>query len=281
MSMTPDDIDRALSARLATGVDPIVPGQAAADRIMRTVAERAAGGRRARGFAGGSGAGLRAALLAAVVALLVGGVLGVSVVALHDRSTGGNPRQGGQVPPPVATQTPTPTASPPATPSPAATPTLATAVPPCDGATLTARLADQRGAAGTDGADIVLHNAGTIACTMEGYTNVQALSNGHAVQLGVTHSIGGTVLNNNNGTLPVTALVAVQPGADAYVAFEYSSVNSGPTQCPSYTALLITPPQGQHSVTVPAPNSLILCGGYGASIWLDEAPVSTTAYFAS
>jgi len=272
--MKPDELDSALRARLRGGIDPLVPGRAAEERVMLRLAAEAKSGRRGSVFGGG----LRTALVGAAALLVLGGVLGGSMVALHNRSSGGGGQARGPAP---AQASPSPSAAPTPSPPPTAAPTPSTAagLTPCEGATLTGQFTDESGAAGTAGADIVLHNSGSVACTMEGYTDIQGLAGGQPVQLGVTHSVGGTVLNNNNGTLPAVTLVTLQPGADAYVAIEHSDVNSGPTMCPSYTALLVTPPQGHTAVHVAVPGSILLCGGYGASIWIDEAPVSTTAYF--
>jgi hypothetical protein len=208
-----------------------------------------------------------------MVMLLLGGALAVSVT-LRNRAIGSGQPAGNPIPVP-ASPSPQVTASATA----AATATNQAGPPPCDGSMLTARFTDLSGAAGTEGGDIVLHNRGAVACTMQGYTNIQGVSDGKVVQLGVTHSAGGSVLNNNNGTLPTVKLLTLQPGQDAYVAVEYSGVTTGPTACPSFTTLLITPPQSQQAVTM-APSPIMLCGGYGASVWIDEAPVSTTAYFA-
>jgi hypothetical protein len=143
---------------------------------------------------------------------------------------------------------------------------------------LTARQYDQDGAAGTSGGDIALRNAGTVACTLEGYVNLQGVVGGHVVQLGVTHSIGGPLLNNSNGTLPTVRLVTLLPGKSAYVAYEVSDVINGPTPCASTQTLLITPPNDGAFVTL-ADTPISLCGGYHATLWIDIAPVSSVPYY--
>ena len=144
----------------------------------------------------------------------------------------------------------------------------------CDGGSLQVRLTDQVGAAGTEGGDIVLHNGGTATCTMEGYVSLQGLDNAQPVHIDVTHTGQGTLLNNNNGHLPSVQLITLEPGHDAYVAIQYSVVNSGPSSCASVTALLVTPPLSTRYATMAPPSPLTLCGG------IDEAPISTYRYFA-
>ncbi|MFZ0129113.1 MAG: hypothetical protein WB808_00190 [Candidatus Dormiibacterota bacterium] len=108
--------------------------------------------------------------------------------------------------------------------------------------------------------------------------NLQGVIGGRVVQLGVTHSAGGPLLNNNNGTLPMVRLLLLRPGGTAYVAFEDSDVPNGPTPCSSTQTLLITPPQGGHSVSLTG-TPVSLCGGFRAKLWIDIAPVSGTPYY--
>jgi Protein of unknown function (DUF4232) len=276
--MNPDELESALRARLRAALEPTAPGPAAQQRVMRALAAETArtGGRPRVPFAGR----LRATLVAVVALLAFGGALGGSLLALHERAAGGGAQTGGTTPlQPTTSPSDSTAVSPTTSPTPSPTTNAVAGPPPCDGGILIAHLADEMGAAGTQGADIVLHNNGSVACTMQGYTNIQGIAGAQVVQLGVTHSAGGTMLNNNNGKLPAVSLVTLQPGADAYVAIEHSDVTTGPTQCPSFTALLVTPPQGHDAVRVNSSGSILLCGGHGASIWIDEAPVSTTAYF--
>jgi hypothetical protein len=271
--MSNDDFEATLRERMSSAIDPMMPGPGATHRVMEGVAGAAAGGR-GNGAGRRMGRGLGSVLVASAVILLVGGALGVSL-ALRNQVVSPGPSSHTSPPGPVPTATPTPISSPPPSPAPSA------GIAACDGADLTARFADQDGAAGTLGGDIVLRNAGTAACTMEGYANLQGYAGGHVTQLGVTHSIGGTLLNNNNGTLPSVKPLTLQPGQTAYVAVEYSDVQSTTTACPSFTTLLITPPQGHHAVRMAGSGiTFMLCSAHGAAIWIDEAPVSLTAYFA-
>jgi hypothetical protein len=276
--MSDEHLEDALRAQLHAAIDPRVPGGAAEQRVLAAVTE--AGRARGGPFGFRVGPRLGAAIAAAMAVLVVGGALGLSLALRNGSLPGGHTAPAGSVPP-VITPTPSPTPSPlpSVSASPTATPSPSLAgIQPCAGDVLTARLYDQDGAAGTLGGDIALHNGGTVACTFKGYVNLQGLIGGHVVQLGVTHSAGGPLLNNNNHTLPTVRLVTVQPGHDAYVAFEDSDVPNGPTPCSSTQTLLITPPQGGHAISLTG-TPIPLCGGFHASLWIDIAPVSSIPFY--
>jgi Protein of unknown function (DUF4232) len=272
--MSSDDLEQTLRERLRGAIDPMVPGPEVTDRVMGAVAGAASTDR--RGGAAGSriGRGLGTLLVASLVVVLVGGALGISL-ALRGRTIPTAPSS--HTGPPATVPTPTPTIAPP---SPSATPSRGLTA--CRSADLKARFADQNGAAGTQGGDIVLENVGTAPCTMDGYTNLQGVARGHATQLGVTHNFSG--IFSNNGRPPVPRLVNLAPGHNAYVAVVYSDVQSTPKACPSYTTLLITLPNGGGAVLMAQPASayttFMLCSSVAAAIWIDEAPVSSIAYFA-
>ncbi len=266
--MSDDQLEDVLRARLHEAIDPRVPGPAAEQRVLAAVNE--AGHARAGWFGFRLGPRTGAAIAAAMVVLVVGGALGVSLALRDGRVSGTGPAVSV---PPVVTTSPSISASP----SPTASPTL-TGTQPCTAGALTARQYDQDGAAGTSGGDIALRNAGTVACTLEGYVNLQGVVDGQVVQLGVTHSIGGPLLNNNNGTLPTVRLVTLLPGKSAYVAYEVSDVINGPTPCSSTQTLLITPPNDGAFVTL-ANTPISLCGGHHATLWIDIAPVSNVPYY--
>jgi hypothetical protein len=270
--MSSNDIERTLRDRLRDAIDPKVPGPEATDRVMNSVAGKASGG--VRGGAGSRiGRGFGTLLVASLVVVLVGGALGISL-ALRGRNT---PAPSSHTNPPVV---PTATPSPAVTRQPSPTPSPSGGLATCRSADLSARFADQNGAAGTLGGDIVLKNIGTTPCTLDGYTDLQGVANGHATQLGVTHNYSG--IFSNNGRPPVPRLVTLAPGHNAYVAVVYSDVQSTSKACPSYTSLLITPPGDGSTVTmaIPALTPFMLCSSPAASIWIDEAPVSSIAYFA-
>lgn len=278
--MNGSHMDDAVRNRMHAALDPLVPGPDAHARVARSLREQTARTPRWPLFAPFR-RGAAAFAVAAAVVILLGGALTISL-ALRSRTTPPPAPAGHPVAPPTATATlspPTPSATPA---PPTAAPATATPMPSlaaCDGNMLSAVFGDQRGAAGTEGGDIALRNTSATPCTMDGYANLEGYSGGSLTQLGVTHSVGGTLLNNNNGTLPRQQRVVLQPGQTAYVAVEYSVVpdqsNSG--QCPTYTALAVTPPNGTHFAL--AQGSFMLCGGHGAQIWIDEAPVSTIAYY--
>jgi hypothetical protein len=267
--MSDDHIEDTLRARLHEAIDPRVQGHAAEERVL------AAAMRPAGRFGFRVGPRIGAAIAAATVVLVVGGALGVSLALRRGTSNNGHPAPAATAP--VIAPSFSPSVFPTATPSPTPSPSLE-GIQPCAAGVLTARLHDQDGAAGTLGGDIALRNGGRVACTLEGYVNLHGVIDGRVVQLGVTHSAGGPLLNNNNGTLPTVRLVTLQPGQNAYVAFENSDVPNGPTPCASTQTLLITPPQGGRAVSL-AGMPLTLCGGFHASLWIDIAPVSSTPYY--
>ena len=275
--MNDDNLEDTLRAHLRGAIDPRVPGPAAEQRVLGAVA--AAGSTHHVGLHVGPRIG--AAIAAAMVVLVVGGALGVSL-ALRKSNVPGGPSAPAATAPvilptpsfsPLPSVLPTPTPSP----SPALAPPVA-GIQPCTTAVLTARLFDQDGAAGAIGGDIALRNNGPVACTLKGYVNLQGVIAGRVVQLGVTHSADGPILNNNNGTLPTVRLVTVRPGQSAYVAFEDSDVPNGPTPCSASQSLLITPP-GDHRAVSLTRIPMTLCGGFHESLWIDIAPVSSTPYY--
>jgi Protein of unknown function (DUF4232) len=274
--MSDEQLEDALRAQLHDVIDPRVPGAAAEERVLAAVADA--------GHSSGArphfriGPGLGAVLAAAMVVLVVGGALGVSLALRGARTAG--PAPAGSTPP-VIVPSPSfsPLPSPSFSPSPTPTPSPEVAgIQPCSAGVLTARQYDQDGAAGSSGGDIALRNSGTVSCTLEGYVNLQGVVDGRVTQLGVTHSINAPLLNNSNGTLPTVRLVTVRPGQSAYVAYEVSDVINGPTPCASTQTLLITPPNDGSSVTL-ADTLVSLCGGFHATLWIDIAPVSSVPYY--
>jgi hypothetical protein len=131
--------------------------------------------------------------------------------------------------------------------------------------------------------DIALKNTSANGCTMNGYTNLQGLLNGHVTQLGVTH-VEAILINNNNGTMPTVESFVLHGGETAYVAVEWTDVQSSSEACTTFRTLLITPPhgsppQGNIADKVAVSPPAMLCPSHGAAIWINEGPVSLTRYF--
>jgi hypothetical protein len=275
--MSGDDFENSLREGMHGAIDPIVPGANAADRVMDAVTTSASHPRSR--FAGlPIGQGLGAVLMASVVVILVGGALGLSL-ALRGHQGNGQPLPTGPAATAGATNMPTPTPSP----MPTRTPSpIGDETADCVGSMLTATFTDFDGAAGSEGGDIALENVSGAGCTMDGYTNLQGLADGQATQLGVTHT-QATLINNSNGTMPIVQSFVLQAGQTAYVAVEWTDVQSTSTACPTFQTFVITPPSGQGSVTMSThplnPASFMLCASHGAAIWINEAPVSLTRYF--
>jgi hypothetical protein len=271
--MTGDDFENTLSEGMHGAIDPIVPGANAANRVMDAVTTSASQPRSR--FAGlRIGRGLGAVLMASVVVVLVGGALGISLAV---RGHSGQPLPG-----PAATEGATSTPMPTPTPSPTPSP-IAAQVSNCEGGMLSATFIDFDGAAGSEGGDIALQNTSGAGCTMDGYTNLQGLLNGQVKQLGVTH-VEATLINNSNGTMPTVRSFILQGGQTAYVAVEWTDVQSTSTACATIRTLLITPPEGppkqeNSAATVAMNPPVMLCAAHGAAIWINEAPVSLTRYF--
>ncbi len=273
--MSDEQLEDALRAKLRDAIDPRVPGPAAEGRVLAAVtdAEHSAHNRVFR-----VGPRLGAALAAAMVVLVVGGALGVSLALRGSRT--GPPAPAASVSP-VITPLPSPSPSTMPSPHPSPVPTqsaVVAGIQPCTAAMLSAKQYDQDGIAGSSGGDIALRNDGTVACTLEGYVNLQGVVNGRVVQLGVTHSVDAQMLNNNNGTLPTVRLITLRPGKSAYVAYEVSDVINGPTPCSSTQTLLITPPHDGATVRL-TDTLLSLCGGFHTTLWIDIAPVSSVPFY--
>ncbi len=272
--MSDDDIERTLRDQLHSTIDPLVPGHNATTRVMDAVAVSAA---RPRGWSSRFhvGQGLATLLVASLVVLVVGGALGVSL-ALREQTTPNGTSTHHVAP--LVTPTTTPNPTPPSTPVP--TPAVVAA---CDGTDLASSFLDFDGAAGSEGGDIMLKNTSAAACTMDGYTTLQGVVNGHLTHLGVVH-VQATLINNSNGTMPTVQRITLQSGEAAYVAVEWTDVQSSPATCPVFKTLLITPPQGSHGVTMTltskATPPFMLCALHGTPAWIDEAPVSLARYFA-
>jgi hypothetical protein len=206
--------------------------------------------------------GLGSAVVAALVILVVGGALTISLMLGRKLAI-----PGGLLP--AASGAPAPVGQ-----SPQATPSA------CTGDALSARVLDRSNGVGTSGGDIALTNIGVAACAIDGYVGVSALINGHVAQVGVTHIAAGSLIMEGRTPAAPTRTITLVPGYAAFVAFEVATMPAGARLCPDPAALLITPPQGSRYAVLnnwPLP----LCSHDGVAQWISVAPVSATPYFGS
>jgi hypothetical protein len=100
-----------------------------------------------------------------------------------------------------------------------------------------------QGAAGTITGTIVLTNAGSTPCTVNGYPTV-ALYSGSGAPLTVT-IVNGLTVNVSAAANAGPSTVTIAPGATAQVAYQYSDVPTGAqTSCPESEAASVTLPNG-------------------------------------
>ena len=274
--MTDEELEATLRSRLHSEIDPRVPGPAAEQRVLAAVSDAGAAG--AGRFAFRIGPRTGAAIAAAMVVLVVGGALGVSLALRGARTVG--PAPATSVPPLTSSRHRRHRHCRPRPHRPCRRSrrrwlqVCSPAPPQCSARGSTTRT----GSPGSSGGDIALRNDGTVACTLEGYVNLRGVVDGRVVQLGVTRSVDAPMLNNNNGTLPTVRLITIRPGQSAYFAYEVSDVINGPTPCSSTQTLLITPPHDGASVTL-TDTPLSLCGGFQTTLWIDIAPVSSVPFY--
>jgi hypothetical protein len=258
--MSVDQLEDTIGGRLHAELDPMLPGRDAERRVLRAIgaeAHVAGSARRLDRFK----PGLVAALIAAMVVIVVGGALGVTLALRHHVASGRPPQ-------PASSGAPIRI-----TPSPAA------ALLPCDGDALAATVVDRVSASGVTGGDIGLRNSGNVACKMDGYVGVAALIDGRAVQLNVVHTVSAKLLGNGLAPLPAAQVLIVQPGYEVFVAFEVSSTATASTVCATPAALLITPPQGQRYAALNGWQAT-LCGDNASALSIEASPVMATPYFA-
>ncbi|GAC1337094.1 MAG: DUF4232 domain-containing protein [Candidatus Dormibacteria bacterium] len=103
-----------------------------------------------------------------------------------------------------------------------------------------------QGATGHSVRSVALRNAGGGTCTVYGYVGMQLLD-------GAGHFLP-TVVQRGGGMLgtPAPAVVSLAPMAIAYFEVEYSSVQSGPSACPTSAQVEVTPPDETTYVIVRA-----------------------------
>jgi hypothetical protein len=114
----------------------------------------------------------------------------------------------------------------------------------CTTADLSVRGGQSQGAAGTIGVPVLFTNTGSRPCELQGYPGVAGLdANGH--QLTQARRVP-------DGTSRPPS-VQIGPGRTASALVTGSDVATGTaTSCPTYAALLVTPPNDTHSVRVNA-----------------------------
>lgn len=128
---------------------------------------------------------------------------------------------------------------------------------PCTSAQLSVTPGLNSGAAGTIGRVILFENSSSYTCLLHGFPGVAGLDNSGSQ---VVQAI--RILNGAPFTGPISSLPTVQlaPGDTASALVLSSDVPEGSaTSCPTYAALLVTPPNAFQSVRVNA--SLPGCAG--------------------
>jgi hypothetical protein len=252
--MSTIDLEATLRARLRSTIDPHVPGVAAEHRALAAMVDQPRRHPRHR-----TGRGLAAVLAAAIVIVVVGGALTIGLALRNHTSTRSGPAPAGNQPHhPVISAPPEAQA--------------------CSGDVLTATVFDAATAHGASGGDIALRNNGTTPCTMQGYVTMQAIAGTMTLQPSVVHSVNAKLLNNAVRSLPNVSVVTVEPGQDAYIAFETSNIRVGASACAQTDTLLITPP-GATRYTALTGTPMTLCAAFGEPMWIDEGPVSAAPYF--
>ena len=130
----------------------------------------------------------------------------------------------------------------------------------CTTSQLDISLGQGSGAAGTIATPIVFRNRSAARCVLTGYPGVAGLdASGHQLAEAARTPRGMVDgLPPGNDTPPV---VTLNPGATASATVESSDVNTGTqTSCPTYAALLVTPPNETHSVQLPV--NLMVCSRF-------------------
>ncbi|MDA8392995.1 MAG: DUF4232 domain-containing protein [Actinomycetota bacterium] len=94
---------------------------------------------------------------------------------------------------------------------------------------------------------VVIHNVGLTPCTLDGYPGLAAETSSHArIQLRVRDLAPGQRAGAVSGVSP--QLVVIGVGQQASFRLAYGDTPVGSAQCPDVAQLLVTPPNGLHSV---------------------------------
>lgn len=197
--------------------------------------------------------------------LLTLGLAGCGLSPLAAHPGGGPTSHQAQTPAasPVPTESPTPTPTP--TPVPAASPPAGTAVsgwepslPACTSAQLTVTASWVPGAGGHRGDTLHFTNRSGGACGLTGYPGVAVLGAGGEQLIQATRTLGGYLGGmRSEGPIPVVQLA---PGQGAAAMIEWiENPQEGQTTCPSYTSILVTPPNTYQSTELKLATRMYFC----------------------
>ena len=120
----------------------------------------------------------------------------------------------------------------------------------CTSAQLSISLGQTGAGLGHEGGTILFTNTGTTACSLSGYPGVAALSSAGAQVQQAQRTPNGYLGGMETGST-TPPLVDLRPGAVASALVEGTDVPEGTaTSCPTYPALLVTPPTSTHSTRI-------------------------------
>ncbi|MFC1420506.1 DUF4232 domain-containing protein [Streptacidiphilus cavernicola] len=135
--------------------------------------------------------------------------------------------------------------APSATPAPSTPPTPPAGAAACTGSQIAVSAGQSNGAAGHIGARVIFKNTSSAACTLYGFPGVAGLDAAGKQQVQAKRTTNGYLGSASAST------VLVAPGATASALVGGVDVPSGNlTSCPSYPALLVTPPGTKTSTKV-------------------------------
>lgn len=139
------------------------------------------------------------------------------------------------------------TTAPPST-APTTTSTTAASGPPrCTFAQLTISVGQSGAGLGHEGGTILFENKGPSQCSLSGYPGVAAL-NATGQQVAQAERTPSGYLGGMQTGSATPPLVQLGPGATASAMVEGTDVPEGTaSSCPTYPALLVTPPTSTHS----------------------------------
>jgi hypothetical protein len=128
--------------------------------------------------------------------------------------------------------------APPPSPSVSKTPVVARPAR-CDAPALTLSVGTGQGAAGTNYRTLVVRNGGEQACFLRGFPGVSAAD-----------AAGKAVVDAARDTSRPAVRVVLEPGRAVHAVLAVRSVPPDATACPTYSMLLVTPPDSRRTQTV-------------------------------